>query len=274
MLTAHELKHTLTQLAHNDYRPAASAAVWPLAQAMMTHLGSPDPELRDDLIYETLAVWAQRVFDDDQLRALLALALDDEHLFYGLGERGSDTVFMRTFSLLVIALVVEQHRAHALFPPAEIRSISAGVRRYLAQEQDWRGHCDKGWAHAAAHAADVLGELAGCAELQGEDLAELLQAVRDCLWNAPAVFTDQEDERLGRAVLALLSRELLSAAQVTDWLHAFTLCGKPAAYAGRVRRWNIKNFLRSLYFQSLYRQQSVEFQPALLAALREVSDFK
>ncbi|WFR63343.1 hypothetical protein P9222_02810 [Paenibacillus amylolyticus] len=53
-----------------------------LALHMMQHIGSPDPVLRDELIYITLATWiGQGVFMEDELRHVLQLALDDQHLF-------------------------------------------------------------------------------------------------------------------------------------------------------------------------------------------------
>ena len=105
------LKERLSGIAQDGFRVADETEVWPLAVRMMECLGSTDPELRDTLIYRTLRSWSGSYLDTRRLDALLRIALDDEHLTLGLGEPESDAVFMRSFSSLVVALCVAQHRA-------------------------------------------------------------------------------------------------------------------------------------------------------------------
>ena len=112
MSVENTLKERLSRIAQNDYHVSDETEVWPLAVQMVHSLGSLDPELRDILIYTTLDQWTELYFDSQQLGILLNTVLDDEHLFHGLGEQETDSVFMRSFSSLAIASFVAQHRAH------------------------------------------------------------------------------------------------------------------------------------------------------------------
>jgi len=59
-------------------------------------LGTTDGKLREWRVYGILHLWAvRREMSDDELRGLLWTIADEEHLFLGIGEVESDTVFMR-----------------------------------------------------------------------------------------------------------------------------------------------------------------------------------
>ena len=71
-----------------------------LTAELTAMLGSPDPEQRDGIAYPALATWVDRgVYDD------LLVGLGDgmaAGLTVGLGEDGTDSVFRRAFSVLVL----------------------------------------------------------------------------------------------------------------------------------------------------------------------------
>ena len=46
-----------------------------------------------------------------------------ENLKHGLGEQGTDTVFLRTFSALVLAELVYHHNKHPFLEEADVRQI-------------------------------------------------------------------------------------------------------------------------------------------------------
>lgn len=78
---------------------------------MMDNIGSLDPILRDELIYGTLLHWiAKSRFTFEQLRDLLNISLGSSHLFYNLGDKDQEAVFKRTFSVLIVALIINKHR--------------------------------------------------------------------------------------------------------------------------------------------------------------------
>lgn len=101
MLTESLLKQQLRTIVDHNYMLSQETDAFQLAQSMLAHIGTVDPELRDDLIYATLATWIMKpMFTPDQLRWLLNCSMDEEHLFYRIGEQATDSVFTRTFSAL------------------------------------------------------------------------------------------------------------------------------------------------------------------------------
>jgi hypothetical protein len=277
MLDAQTLKARLQALAADDYAVPTQPELLPLVLAMGTHIGSPDPELRDALIYTTLATWIERdVFDRKQLNEILKVKLNEQHLFWGLGEEGTDTVFMRSFSMLVIALALGAHRRAPFLPDAEIQVIQRKVLRYLAAERDRRGYvAGKGWAHAVAHAADALAELAQCDALEAADLQALLDAIRAAVATPETVYTHEEDERLATAVLHIWRREEMAETAVAAWLTAFIPdeADRLPLPEGYYRFVNVKTFLRSLAFRTQTADLSPDVRQALATTLAHFHRF-
>lgn len=274
MLTESELKSQLQAIAANDYRVPEGADYWHLSLAMLAHLGSIDPELRDDLIYTTFAKWARAdLFTPDQYRFILSTTLDQAHLFFGLGERDTDSVFARSFSILLAVLPIYNHRLTPIFTPHEIRTTLDRVLDYFAREVDLRGYVEvKGWAHAVAHTADLLDEFAQCEEIDRDGLLRILDAIKAKLLAADVVFVAEEDERLAYAVLSLFGRGVLIERDLEPWLKSFAPIERVGEW--RVRHINVKHFLRSLYFQAKYRHLAEWVCAPLDETLFAISRFK
>lgn len=183
-LSAHEVKHPYDMALH-----------------MMHHIGSPDPVLRDELIYVTFATWiGQGVFSEEQLSQLLQMALDDQHLFHGIGEQGADSVFTRTFSVLLLPPILRVDRQRAFLKKEEIKVIHHRLTTYLECEKDVRGYADdKGWAHAPAHAADAVEDLAQSPYMERTAVLELLLALTVKITESSVVYIYDEDQRIAHA---------------------------------------------------------------------------
>ncbi len=217
-----ELKERLSAIAGDGHRAADETEVWPLAVQMMDCLGSTDPELRDDLIYRTLARWSEWYLDTSQLDALLDVALAADHLTLDVGEREGDAVFMRAFSSLAVAIFVGQHRARPYLGAERVHEVNRTMLAYLSRERDARGWVPgKGWADAVSHAADALDGLVQCPELGEADLLETLQAIRETVVRAEAVFPGEEDERLVTAVVSAVRRGVLTRESIAAWILDF-----------------------------------------------------
>lgn len=254
MITESELKQQLQAIAADEYRVPDGADYWQLTQEMLVYLGAVDPELRDDLILTTISKWARAGrYSPDHYRAILATTFDQQHLFLGLGERESDTVFTRSFSMLTGGLAIYYHRQQSFLSPAEVHDAFEKVLDYFTREVDLRGYvAGKGWAHAVAHSADVLDEFALCREIDRSGLVRILAAIQPKAATADIIYTAEEDERLAYATLSLFSREVVARDGVETWIKRFA----PIEHVGNWRQQHIntKHFLRSLYFQAKYRQ--------------------
>lgn len=230
-----------------------------LLPELVGYLGSTDPFLRDEVSFEVLAAWIVRDqrYGADELRALgdqLA-----RNMARGLGELGTDSVFLRSFSALVLNKVIEADNWHALLDPADIRRWLDQALAYIVAERDLRGLVPgKGWAHAIAHAADVLWVLAQSRHLAVADLERILWAVAErVIAPGEQIYLYNEDQRLASAVVAALQRELLDLPTIAAWLGLIT---EPSAdgwsrafqsAAGAGAYHNTTTFLRSLYLQLL-----------------------
>lgn len=203
----------------NDYNPPAGESAAGLSHSLSPMLGSPDPEERDEIAYTTFAYWIyqKRLLSPADLRPLI-----DEwrgNLTKDVGSVGSDAVLRRSFSALVLSVVVARDNAAPFLEEKQFRSILDGAVAYLDAEKDLRGYDpDKGWMHSAAHTSDLLKFLARSRYIQPADQAAILNAINRKLHAAGVVFTFGEDERMARAVLSLIARPDFDSAAFQQWL--------------------------------------------------------
>lgn len=243
-------------------------------QSMLHHIGSTDPELRDQLIYTLFYrfIIEDEQLTNDQLTNLFQTTLK-YHLFHGIRETASDTVFTRGFSTLLIALIVYQDRQRGFLSEADIDMLKAKLLAYLDCEIDTRGYVPgKGWAHSIAHVADAFDELVLHPHLDETEFGEMLEA----LWNKvmiPNIYVHDEDERLLNPIFALLGRgmdehELIVLLEnLPDQLSAQKQQLEPEQYWHVVH--NVKTFLKS-FFVKLHETDRPMLQTAVLLTLKNM----
>ncbi|WP_029595824.1 MULTISPECIES: DUF2785 domain-containing protein [Exiguobacterium] len=243
-------------------------------QSMLHHIGSTDPELRDQLIY---TVFYRFIIEDEQLTNEQLTEMFQTtlkyHLFYGIGETASDTVFTRAFSTLLIALLVYQDRQRGFLSETDIDMLKAKLLAYLDCEIDTRGYVPgKGWAHSIAHVADAFDELALHPHLDETEYGDMLAA----LWNKvmiPSVYVHDEDERLLNPIFALLGRgmdehELIVLLEdLPARLRAQKQQLEPEYYWHVVH--NVKTFLKS-FFVKLADVNRPKLQAAVSETLQQI----
>ncbi len=231
-------------------------------------LGSPAAALRDETAYPVLATWIERGACDG-----LLVGLGDElvaALGPGPGGRGSDAVFRRSFSALVLAECVERDTAARVLPDGTVARWCGAVTAWLLGEDDLRGFVPgKGWAHALAHGADAIGCLARSPHLGGDDLAALLDVLADRARSAPpSVLVSGEADRLAAAALEVLRRDQLSADVVEPWVARLADAATHAAGAAErdpfLATGGAEALLRALYLQVALGDRP----PAIAAHLR------
>ncbi len=148
-----------TAVHGDDFRVPEHVPLVDLTAELTAMLGSTDPQLRDALAYRTLATWISRGIYDDLLPGLgdgMAAGLLE-----GLGRVDDDSVFRRSFSALIINCCIARDTQRPLVPGGKVLDWGDRVATWLLREVDVRGFVPgRGWAHAVAHGADVLGTLA------------------------------------------------------------------------------------------------------------------
>lgn len=217
-------------------------------------LGTSDGRLREWRIYGILAVWTvRRAMSDEELRSLLWIVADEEHLFLGIGEDGTDTVYMRAFAVLLLASFLRAHRERPFLSADELDRLAGTVIRYLDGERDLRGYVSDEtlWAHAVAHAADTLGGLAQCQEIGAGRLRDILACLGRSVVTGRTVWCHEEDARVASAAIHALKRGLLSNDHIREWLVELV---PQARFEGTLpevhwRYVNARNVLRCLIHQ-------------------------
>lgn len=245
------------QVLESDMGVPAERPLNDLTAELVTMLGSVDPVERDRVAYPVLAAWlSEGVYDD------LLVSFGDgvaKGLTVRLGDLDSDTVFRRAFSALILAECVTRDNVAHLLPVDAVVSWADRGLTWLVRERDLRGFVpNKGWAHAVAHGADLMGALAKSGHFGATELTVLLDVIADRLV-APTAYrlTHGEDDRLAYATMAILHRDELSAALLEAWVKrigTFANRGR-ADDLGPADEWppanmhNTRSFLRALYLQ-------------------------
>ena len=124
----------------------------------------------------------------------------------GLGEQGTDSVYLRTYSVLILMEIVAFDNANPFLDQADLDGFLEAALGYLLRERDLRSWVPgPGWANAIGHTADLFMMLARSPHLGATELQRILDAIADRLLTpAPAVFVHHEDERLAYAILNVL----------------------------------------------------------------------
>ena len=252
LISREELIERLNQIQDNDYKILENVKAYELALNMLEYLGDTDAALRDDLVYSTLSRWLTTgLFAKGQLRQILQVVLDDKHLFYKIGESNTNSVFMRAFSVLIVACIVYSHREDSFLNYEELIAVKNKVIRYMSEEKDVRDYvAERGWAHTAAHASDTLDELAQCEEFGRGELLEILTAIKDKVSIDHHAYICYEDERLAYATNSLINRNLLTEEEISEWIKSFSEYDKKTAFPNQYYLIaNIRNYLNSLYYR-------------------------
>ena len=233
-----------------------------LTAELTTMLGSADPYVRDEIAYPTLATWVSEGVYDDLLEGLgdgMAAGL-----LVGIGESGTDSVFRRSFSALVLAECVGRGGEHHLVAEEALIRWGDRLAGWLVRERDLRGFVPgKGWAHAVAHGADAIGALAGVDALGRLELTVLLDVIADRLLTpTDARFLHGEDDRLASAAMAVLRRDLVELEVLEPWVARLAQSAAPALAAAPTgadlgadlgdpfrTNGNVQAFLRALHLQ-------------------------
>lgn len=182
------------------------------ALALLDCLGSPDPALRDELAYSTLARWMRAgQLTPETLRALRG------PLLAGLQSEDADG-FRAPFAALVLSEVVRVDRVTPYLDGAERHATLDTAVDYLRGVRDYRGFIDgEGWRHGVAHGADLLLQLALNPALERAAAMPILDAVAAQVAPSSTAYRFGEEGRLARVVVAVASRGWLDESGWQDW---------------------------------------------------------
>jgi Protein of unknown function (DUF2785) len=275
-------KAYLRSIANNHYELPDDIDRFAFLQALLQNFATTDAELRDELTYMILAhaIIDQETADRlpaDQRETVLLACLDDAHLFYHIGETSTDSVFMRSFSLLIIAALLYADAQLQQISQEATRKTQTALLSYAREERDWRGYIKgKGWAHSVAHLSDALDEIAQHRYTSTADREAVMQTFT-YLATLPEPLCYEEDDRLSFAAYRLIAANMVEASFLETWVDSLFVTRTeeiPGLTEQDLTRWiraaNAKNFLRSLYFRLLWNQKSPSLLECISAVLRKL----
>ena len=275
-------KEFWASIAKNDYKIPDGHTREELTKTLFGYLSSTDPDQRDDIAYIVYANWLkQDRYTKDEIQSHIHELL--ANLETGIGETDSDSVFLRAFSVLLLAEIVHNDNKKSLSEKEQIQEILEKGLWYLDAEKDPRGFVPvKGWAHALAHTADLMMVLGKNRHLGKNDLVRILKGIANKILQPNGyVYIHREDERLSNAVIQILQRELLSYEEVEEWANNF-LQADTFTYEGTFKEevsrlyQNTRNLLRSVHLQVLTHEelpQKEKLQMLFLKTLQSLQEF-
>lgn len=274
-------KQFLQAIVDNDNHIPDDIDYFSFLKALLRNFASTDAQLRDELTYGILA---HAIIDQDsqqklttsQVEDVLLTCIDQEHLFYYAGEAGTDAVFMRSFSLLIIAAILFADAKTPRLSEQATRQAQTALLDYAKEEKDWRGYIkEKGWAHAAAHLADALDECAQNRYMVTDDREAVMRTIRE-LARLPEPLCYEEDDRLAFAAYRVIANQLVEEVFLEEWIESFFVQREQDIVANEqnliswVRASNAENVLRSLYFRLLWSKKATHLLEPISNALRRL----
>jgi hypothetical protein len=229
-----------------------------LTAELLSYLSSSDSELRDEFGFAILGNWiyVRHLYGPDRLRGMISSLNAGLHV--GLGEAGTETVYERSFSALILSVIADYDLEHSFLSGEELSELLKSTLQYFHLEQDWRGFViGQGWAHSVAHTADVFANLAKNPKLDADGLERILNAIAAKLTTpVSAVLAHHEASRLALAAHNVIARGVLPPRTFHAWLDAMPDTLNPRSQGDLERgdvaaRANCEAFLSSLYLQLL-----------------------
>jgi Protein of unknown function (DUF2785) len=265
----------------DDYQLPEEAELIPLTDELLDYLGSPDADLRDNIANAILSRWItiHNYHTPQQLQQMTQWLT--QQLSKDIGSRDSDSVFLRSYSALILSLVMYRNSRESFFSEVEVNLVLHAAKDYLLNEQDRRAYIGgKGWANAMANTCDLLRFVVYADSLSPADLQVVMNTVGAKVMQATEeAFTHDEEDRLAKIILTIMSRDELDTFDYVDWVKRFVEWKSDnirndvynATYNATYQ--NIKRLLRALFTQMTLAPRIPiavrEFEGELLGVMRE-----
>ncbi|HUT81717.1 MAG TPA: DUF2785 domain-containing protein [Candidatus Bathyarchaeia archaeon] len=241
------------------------------------NLGSSDTDIRENSL-EILWAWVTKgVLTDKELIELGNRLVTNLHI--GLGEVDTDSVFLRSFSTLILAGVIRtdsnylegkiENRKPFLTRDLLIDWLNRAIEFFI-DEKDLRGYIQiKKWAHAIAHGSDLFKVFSNHPLLERDEHIKILETIAKKLGQpAEHVFSAYEEARICSVVATIQTRNLVSLEDYEQWLQQIIAPfadvawyddkPDPSTFNFRLNaRVNVRLFLTRLYFMLLFDIQQI-----------------
>lgn len=193
-------------------------------QWLLEHIGDPSPEIRDELVFISLARGIQEeLFTKEQFQLIAAEIVSDGGLDKEIDKTGASTL-ERSFRALIYAnLLSADANEQSLFYQVlktDIRNtmLDQGVH-YLEKEEDTTGFSSQyGWVHAFAHGSDLLTEVVCHPDFPASRVYEVFEILGQLFKRVSIRFIDDEDWRLARVLYEPILQGKVEQATLASWI--------------------------------------------------------
>lgn len=273
------LQQLLETIQKNGYLLPQNIDLNQLSIHMLEHIGTLDGYLRDQLIYSTFSHLISRdYFLEAHLEKLLMLTLEEKYLYYGITSDNTNSVFTRSFTTLLIALILCADNKTNFLTEETIITVKEKLVDYMNMEIDLRGYVQPyGWAHSIAHASDAFDALIHNPKLAPQFYEELTHCLLNKIFVYSIVYHFDEDERIITPLLSMVSlgfsqKQLLETIRAKLNLLPIYKSRLPInEYCNLCS--NVKTFLRSLYFRTVNNLQFTYITSQAEMMLKELPTF-
>lgn len=232
--TADETVTDLLQQLHSGLDDGSLTAISDdQLKVLLPQLGSLNPMIRDRGCYYLLnEALQQQILTADQLGLIFDTLVRDDQLFSHIDEPENDAVYRRSFSVLILSvLIYADHAGITFLTSARLEQVVQQFTVYLLLERDTRGFVgDQGWAHAYTHIGNLLDELADEPRLARADKLMMLAAVIERYQRLATPLSFGEPERLSSYLALITDKDELYTDYVLRALKRWhqTLVSQPA----------------------------------------------
>ena len=193
-------------------------------QWLLDHLGYPSPEIRDELVFTSLARGIQEeLFTKEQFQFIATRITSDGGLDKEIDKTGVSTL-ERSFRALIYANLLSadgnQHSLYYQVLKIDIRNtmLNQGLH-YLEKEEDTTGFSGQyGWVHAFAHGADLLTEVVCHPDFPKNRVHEVFDILGQLFKRITIRFIDDEDWRLARVLYEPILQGKVEQATLATWI--------------------------------------------------------
>jgi|LGVF01.2.fsa_nt_gb hypothetical protein len=245
-----------------------------LTYQLIEEIGNKDGELRDFLIYPTLAhLLHDNLLDNDELDKITNLLISAKYLTYDMSNKENFSVLRRSFSILQLAILVYKYNKDKVIKDETIDLLIEKFVDYFEKEEDLRGHVEEvGWCHSIAHSADLFKHVMGCERANKEMLEKMFNLILRKFQIKHYQYISDEDERMITAIEIAIKRDILDKDFITSWISKFNDFEKGKIYPEAYNiTFNVKRFLRSLYFKFLDNKEYSYISKTCLETLNELN---
>lgn len=183
---------------------------------LLSCLGSPDPKVRDGIVYEATSDWLR-----GNLLEQVTVKIMFDLLINTLEQPNQDPLnFTQPFAALVLSEVLRVDRINPYLKESELQKAMDVTTTYMRNILDYRGFDDaQGWRHAVAHSADVFLQLSLNKKVSKVQLGQLLDALKSQVSPQSSHFyVFGEPKRLAMAFVYIVLRAEHSEQELLSYL--------------------------------------------------------